>query len=118
MTAPMDPPGFPDPRQYPATNEGLREALKALGTTREQVASTLDRLGIRGRRGDCRTCPVALYLTDVTGGHVLVDVLDVRLGSPADHVLVMLPTPVRDFIDRFDQDYYPGLVDMAVTHAG
>lgn len=121
MTAPMDPPGFPDPRQYPATDEGLRAALAALGDTPDAVASTLDRLGIRGRPGQCRTCPVALYLLDVTGADpfVIGDLAALRTPEGALLARCSIPEPVRTFIQRFDLcGAYPGLVDMAVTDAG
>ena len=50
---------------YPATREGVSAALAALGDNGDRVAGTLDAAGHLGEPGECRGCPVAVYLDAV-----------------------------------------------------
>lgn len=47
---------------YPFTEEGLRSALEALGTTANAVARNLEAMGFKGCRSNSSNCPVANYL--------------------------------------------------------
>lgn len=108
--------------------------LTALGETSDAVARTLIDKGIRGNRQAATICPVANYLTScgfhgvrvgMTFARVQVeDVVDpTTMTLPFDATTVgaleyqenmlryLLPTPVRDFIKRFDNGEFPELSD-------
>lgn len=97
--------------KYPLTWDGLRDALRALGDDPGRVARELRRLGIKGRRGECAACPIAVYcdliwpdatLVEVDGGVVTVHRFDTR-------VCCDMPVGVVFFIDRFDTRHFPDL---------
>jgi hypothetical protein len=108
MTAP---PLTTNTRTYPATREGVAEALDALGHSPDLVAARLFHAGYLGAPGESTDCPVAVYLHAVitprwpvsTGhGTATVYVNGARLDVP-------LPGPVRAFIGAFDLGAYPFL---------
>jgi hypothetical protein len=104
---------------YPFTDEGLTEAVDALGDEADLIADALRALGIRGDRALCDTCPVAAYVqhlypeatvhvdrsyirvglrtTVVEGGQVVQDEAQAEIETP---------WPVVDFIAAFDAGYY------------
>lgn len=102
---------------YPATADGLRAALDALGTTAEAVAATLEAGGWRGKRDDCETCPTAKYLQAVIQGftQIYVDRSEVSLWLQANDtddepdVQVETPPAVNGFIGGFDDGEFPEL---------
>jgi hypothetical protein len=107
---------------YPLTEEGLADALAALGDTPGTVAETLTDGGYRGVRDDCNECPTALYLLDVIVGITAVDVDRVTVTATSDtpaaarisenwqvRVLAVVPIPVREFIAAFDDGNFPDL---------
>jgi hypothetical protein len=51
-----------DAPQYPASWDGLKQALAALGDTADEIAASLQAQGIKGAREDSACCPVARYL--------------------------------------------------------
>jgi len=99
---------------YPFTDGGLRAALDALGSTTDEIAATLLRLGHRGVQMVACRCPIASYLTAV------MDASEVE-ASPASvrvhhldfpfPVRGMVPTPVAAFMSRFDVGDYPDLIE-------
>lgn len=106
---------------FTADEAGVSRALVALGESADEVADTLLRLGCRGERGECRTCPVAEYLHNVAfGGDFTQVVADVRVtdsdariwfGAAILPLRVWMPVAVREFVARFDQsDRYVELV--------
>lgn len=91
--------------KYPLTEDGIRDALAALGPTADRVAETLRLFGIKGQRETCNSCPVAEYLHRVVEGVSFVEVrrMTVRvLRDVGVLVAVDTPTPVHRFVDAFD----------------
>lgn len=103
---------------YPFSEQGLRDALVALGTTPEAVAKNLLAMGFKGEVDNCEQCPVARYLArsiEATLG-VDVDLFSARLYSPPvddedDFLRADLPSPVKGFIELFDQYRYVDLLE-------
>jgi hypothetical protein len=68
------------------------------------VANLLRKAGVRGRRMDEWDCPIARYLTREIGEPVYVNLGRAETGHGTDDLfLVVLPSGVREFIERFDQ---------------
>ena len=96
--------------------------LAALGQTPDQVAASLEQVGIAGVPRSNRGCAVALYLNAVLGtepsvrgitvGHcsLLIDLVQPADRRPAGRLLIQLPKPVRRFVAAFDARQYPGVV--------
>jgi hypothetical protein len=84
------------------TAEGLHGA--------DAVAARLAGLGIRGRRSHPRNCPVANALSHRFSSTWWV--LDSHTKIPGTDMAVGIPTPVREFMERFDAEPspYPELV--------
>lgn len=103
--------------------EIIAKALRALGSTAEEVAARLLELGHRGQRCGCLTCPVAEYLASaLPAAEWYVEVSEETVyarrrpfGSPygaAFGKAIVLPTPlpVSEFIYKFDMEKaYPEL---------
>lgn len=97
--------------RYPLTADGLTAALDALGDSANRVADTLHRMGHRGNPGCDTSCPVANYLAEfwpramvsVIQDHGLGLVAEIWDGSADPVVSVPVPSPVADFIERFDK---------------
>lgn len=86
----------------------LAEELAALGATPAAVADTLRRAGVRGRRGDCTACPVAVYLARrLRPGGGFVSAGPDR--CHADGTTVRTPGPVFRFVADFDGGAHPDL---------
>ena len=119
MTAP---PARGDVGTFPATRDGIRAALDALGHTPTQVAASLDRAGYVGEPGECTRCPVAVYLlgtldpATLQPAGLLID--PVAVGDTTVTVLradairheVDLPESVSRFIAAFDLGGYAFLL--------
>lgn len=101
--------------EYPFSEAGVTAAVDALGDTSEEVARALHALGIRGDRGLCGSCPLALFLLRLfPDAAVYVDRQWIRLerdvwsvvdGTPeVDHEFVEAetPDPASDFIGDYD----------------
>jgi hypothetical protein len=97
---------------YPLTEEGLRSALEALGTTADAVARNLEAMGFRGCRSKESNCPVAHY--------ALASIPDARevsviyggvaaLNAADDRVDVPMTDAIEHFVEFFDAGGYPGL---------
>lgn len=86
----------------PTTTVSLVQAIDELGvlTSPDAVAEHLVNLQVRGYRNNCRTCPVALYLTQRTGTQVIVRPGTAHTDTHRD---VRLPWVVIEFIRRFDE---------------
>jgi NADH/NAD ratio-sensing transcriptional regulator Rex len=112
--------------RYPFTATGLSDAQAALGTTAEAVKRNLTAMGFKGHRGECHTCPVAMYLLNVMEeidkvdvsvgmvriGRTIVDYTDVRpdeLREPMTHA-------IDEFVEFFDAGVIPAL-DLEVSGA-
>ena len=86
------------------------ELLKALGETADDVAASLHRLGIKGKRGECSECALAVYLQKSSGrpdirvrrgGVVLANVCLLNFFN--DHIHLF------NFTASFDAGRYPFL---------
>jgi hypothetical protein len=113
------------PIRYPHTEQGLKDALKALGRSPESVAANLLAMGIEGDREECGSCPVAKYVVASVEAVRLVDAngIKVRIGSREDAfelgygeilhedntIEVTTPGPVSMFIEMFDNRRFPEL---------
>ena len=104
--------------EYRQLKRQVGDLLVGLGTTADEVASTLDAAGVRGTPRSNRSCPIALYLSavmcadprvrSVTVGHCsMVIALVAPDLRPAGRLLVQLPKPVRHFVSAFDALRYP-----------
>lgn len=117
------------PPRYEFTEEGVSNALAALGTTPNQIADRLLAGGHRGKRGCEAACPLADYLAQIWpfpdfGVSVLSeppeDVLYVELLRFADNTLVEvdLPAAAAAFIRQFDAGHFGDLeADLAEVNA-
>jgi hypothetical protein len=118
---------------YPFAEDGIEQALTALGTTPNAVATNLSAMGFRGCRDQESNCPVANYLlasvSDMASVSVFVEELpDGYSSSAGGHAecfdltpdrqqplfVIELPRPVVDFVLTFDRGDYPDLITEAV----
>lgn len=97
----------------------VADALRAMGSTATEVASTVRVRGIKGWPGSSRTCPVAQYLSTLfTQFYVETysTAVSMRDGGPVGDVVVWvdMPDPVSEFIAGFDSGWkdhpYPDLI--------
>jgi hypothetical protein len=104
--------------EYRQLKRQVGDLLVGLGTTPDEVASSLGAAGVRGTPRSNRTCPIALYLSAVMGadprvrsvtvGHCsMVIALATPDLRPAGRLVVQLPKPVRRFVSAFDALRYP-----------
>lgn len=88
--------------------------LVHLGDTEDEIAAALRARGIKGRRKEACTCPIANFLVAVFGEecHPEVDDDITFLGwNPKERLAV--PAAVLDFIEAFDLGSYPQLIEEA-----
>jgi hypothetical protein len=95
--------------------------LDGLGSSPDEVATSLQAAGVQGVPKNNRSCAVALYLNvlmgpdtrirSVTVGHcsLLINLVKPTDLRPAGRLLVQLPKPVRQFIAAFDAQLYPAV---------
>lgn len=96
---------------HPLRDEVIR-LLDKLGTSQDQVATTLVDLGITGQIAEADRCPVANYLYLHTGQRLHVGpacVTEDEWVTDAS-VVASLPDAVSDFIGDFDMERYPELI--------
>jgi hypothetical protein len=89
----------------------LFRVLQEMGETHFEVATTILKKGISGKRQSPTRCPITRYaeamgFTGVITGADSIDLF--QSGSPAK--VVLCPDPVRDFIKSFDRGEYPELI--------
>lgn len=88
----------------------LDEAIKALGTTQDEVTAKLKESGIKGYRRMASSCPIAKYLNGcgfpfvTVGGYV--NVYASNSSQDAEYTY-HLPHAVRMWALDFDAGYYP-----------
>jgi hypothetical protein len=107
----------------------IRSLLADLGSTHQEVASTLHRAGIRAVPKQPDNCAVAMYLGAVLGADSRIH--SVTVGSNClkaatkqatpfyfyGTMLIPVPKAVGQFIAAFDEGRYPELVrEDAATH--
>jgi hypothetical protein len=96
---------------YPATKQGLRNALEALGTTGDAVARNLAAMGFKGCVGKASNCPIANYVmaSIPEAQDVRVQFGEVSVRTDEDWNTVEQPEPVSDFVELFDGGRLPHL---------
>jgi hypothetical protein len=98
----------------------LKEAVTELAVstaTADDVADLLRKAGVTGERGHAHSCPIANYLAQVVGIEVSVSGDDVVLiGDESELFMyaVSLSDSVQKFINQFDDDMYPDLINRGV----
>lgn len=101
----------PGTDQHPATTteQRITALLAALGDTDQQVAETLEQLGLRGvPQNPCR-CPIAAYLNSHGVGPVMAAEYEVWAGAAGEDFVVPTTEAVGHFITAFDFGMYPEL---------
>lgn len=94
---------------FPLTEDGVRDALVALGPSMDRVAASLYTAGHRGARCKSGGCPVASYLAKLFPHRlVAVDTLHTTVGPV---VMLRNPTAVAGFVASFDMGRFPELRD-------
>lgn len=90
----------------------VEEDLAALGTTRAQVAKSLTKLKIKGKRQSAGSCPLARYLNSKGHKHLGVAVTYVARehDGHAD-----IPQACQDFLNSFDDGMYKHLQEEEQT---
>ncbi len=116
---------MPEAISYPFSDEGVKAALAALGTTENAVATNLYSLGFRGVQGSESQDPLGRYLVasvkDAAHAEVIVEVGSngeayAILRTPnREEVAADLPPHVRTFILRFDDGKHPDLIEGAAA---
>lgn len=91
----------------------MYEALELLGSTAEDVANSLERLGVRGQRWVTCACPLAVYLAQKfpNATSFSVGVRDAAMFvSPGGWVTVPIPSGAEAFRRQFDRGAFKNLV--------
>jgi hypothetical protein len=81
------------------------QKLNDLGDTADQVAASLETLGIKGNPGWPGSCPVANYLVSCGANDCCVGAVSFRIGKEVQ----FLPEPISQFIDDLDHGKYSQL---------
>ncbi len=88
--------------------------LQSLGNTADEVAAALRAKGVRGSLNTIRQLnPIARFVQTELGVPCDIRVVDSKLTirfPDGRHHDVVLPQPVKDFLDAFNQGRYPELV--------
>lgn len=113
---------------YDFSDAGVEEALEALGTTPNAVASTLSAMGFRGCKSNERNCPIVNYIVssipeaDTAGVWTDDDgdaIVQAERGYGDSLVIVGAHSEtVGVFVRCFDRGDYPDLIDEEATHVG
>ena len=88
-------------RQIEAT-----EVLKELGDNTMAIWRSLEKLGIKGRRGSCEECPIARYLAFKGFLSARVQISAIFLGEAT---WIYVAYPVTEFILAFDDGSFSNL---------
>ena len=91
-------------------NEKQRQALLSLGTTKEEVAQNLTKLGIKGGRYDCQKCPIAnligqqsTFWESFWHGSIPIMWINTIVNDKQYKA-------IREFIKAFDNGEFPDLI--------
>jgi hypothetical protein len=86
------------------SQEALQQLL-TLGDTADQVAASLETLGIKGNPGRPGSCPITNYLVSCGANDCCVGAVSFRIGKEVQFLL----EPISQFIDDFDHGKYSQL---------
>lgn len=89
--------------------ELIREKVAELGDTAAEIAASLQRLGIKGRCGGMRSCPLYNYLRSLFGD--LIAFVDTGGVGIAGGGWVDLPDVIGEFVNAFDRGHFPALIE-------
>jgi hypothetical protein len=93
-------------------SDDLTTMLRSLGNAPEDVAASLRRQNCRGYRGMPATCPVAVLMRRAGYHHINVDhVAAAAIGPGGFQCCHPVPSAVGAFVLRFDDGWYPELVE-------
>jgi hypothetical protein len=87
----------------------ILELLNKLGETPEEVASSLEKQGIKGEPQMARSCPIANYLCQHNFCNMVC--YDVIVDSVNCDLYIKSPNIIYQFIKRFDKNEFPNLVE-------
>ena len=87
----------------------VEQALAVLGNTSKRVADMLRLYGITGYKSTVLSCPVAVYLHNVTGIRWQVDTGVIERDDEPG-IEITIPDAVTEFICDFDNSEYPDLI--------
>ena len=99
------------------TERQLRSHLRSLGNSAKQVAESLEKKGIKGKREDPQCCPLSNFIRtlpdvdDVCIACGSVDVLGPGEHWMGKHLWMRLPKHLHTFYMNFDHNKYPNLVE-------
>jgi hypothetical protein len=79
------------------SQEALQQLL-TLGDTADEIAASLETLGIKGNPGWPGSCPITNYLISCGAYDCCVGAVSFRIGKEVQ----FLPEPISQFIDDFD----------------
>jgi hypothetical protein len=87
----------------------IPEALNFLGSSVGEIAESLKALNIKGRAYYPPFCVLAQYLKKLGYSNAMVGAKHVYLGR--NNPVYQLPDHVYEFRNRFDQGFYPYLLE-------
>lgn len=108
MTTTLVPVHEPDTNTTPCDLVAVE--LARLGDTAAAVASSLHAAGATGSRGQAILCPLAMYISRVTGHDCQATSYFIHLADQPGNDTVPLPDGVREFVVAFDNGYYSELL--------
>lgn len=103
-------------KEHLSVQTRVRRAVRELGDTPDEIAKSLEKRGIRGAKGDPRTCPVAQFLDEEVNDGFVFSVLgaSVKIKSPSEVTIAVLDFSVRsalnEFTTHFDKGHFPDLI--------
>jgi hypothetical protein len=85
--------------------------LQALGTDKDEVAASLEVMGITGELCSAGRCPIANYVNKNNPGlfGFMINMGCMYYGNYVEHDI---PLAVKSFILAFDNKAYPKLIDL------
>jgi hypothetical protein len=97
-----------------ASKEQVLSLLEGLGQTSQEVADSLQKMGIQGYKHHEEMCPISNFLRKQTLGTCVTKEYNIYMiiyvnGEGAIEFNLMPPTPVREFIRMFDYGAFPAL---------
>jgi hypothetical protein len=89
----------------------IQELLDALGSTPDEMAASLEAMGIVVRRDNCKNCPLAVFLKKQ--GYTEVEVADRMIEASKERnsrCFVMPDAKTQKLIERIDDGTYPEII--------
>jgi hypothetical protein len=101
-----------------ALKGSISQLLTGLGSTPDEVASSLASEGVRGLPRDVKECAVARYVNAIISadkrvGRIVVGTTGLSLRGPhwwSSSTVMEMPVAIQQFVRAFDRDRYPFLL--------